>query len=204
MQDDKLDALLGRIEQIAKAVNSFNSEAVQKQAFDALLSAFHGNASTRNLKPVNDEVKDGQGTSEAAPAAAPGRTTKRSSTKPKREAATPRASGGLVRDLNLRPTGKQSFDEFNAEKKPRDNQEKFLLAIYYLEQVAEVQPVTAAHVATVFRMTSGWREPGNLGSGLRMTAHRKNTIDTSDLDNLKTTPHGRNFVEHDLPRKSAK
>jgi len=45
--------------------------------------------------------------------------------------------------------------------------------------------------------------PAILEVWLRMTAHRKNWIDTADLDDLKTTPHGRNFVEHDLPRKKA-
>lgn len=203
MTEARLDALLNRIEKIAKAVNSFSSDAVQQRAFDTLMAAFDtdlgaSKAAQPSIALAAQRAPEGQAT---------GTIQKRGhgSGKKKREAPAAKNAPKLIRDLNLRPAGKPSFDDFVAEKQPRDNQEKFLVAIYYLEQIAGIQPVTDAHVGTVFRMTGGWREPGNLGSGLRMTAHRKNTIDTSDLDDLKTTPHGRNFVEHDLPhQKKAK
>lgn len=198
MTETRLDALLSRIDKIAKAVNSFSSDAVQQRVFDTLIAAFDselGPAKTTQppRAPTGQSTADAQSQQTGA---------KRSgSSRKRREAPAAKGPPKLIRDLNLRPAGKPSFDDFVAEKQPRDNQEKFLLAIYYLEQMAGIQPVTDAHVGTVFRMTSGWREPGNLGSGLRMTAHRKNTIDTSNLEDLKTTPHGRNFVEHDLPHQ---
>lgn len=198
MTEARLDALLNRIEKIAKAVNSFSSDAVQQRAFDTLIAAFDSDlAPSKSAPPPNAPTVP---TADAQPA----QTEKKrggGSSKKKRETPAAKSAPKIIRDLNLRPAGKPSFDDFVAEKQPRDNQEKFLVAIYYLEQIAGIQPVSDAHVGTVFRMTGGWREPGNLGSGLRMTAHRKNTIDTSDLEDLKTTPHGRNFVEHDLPHQ---
>jgi hypothetical protein len=44
-----------------------------------------------------------------------------------------------------------------------------------------------------------WREPSDLLAALRVTASRKGTIDTTNVDDLRTTPRGRDFVEHDLP-----
>jgi hypothetical protein len=42
MAQGELDALLGRMGAIAEAVNAFSSEAVQHEAFSALIAAFHG------------------------------------------------------------------------------------------------------------------------------------------------------------------
>jgi hypothetical protein len=59
-------------------------------------------------------------------------------------------------------------------------------------------------VFSVFRLASGWKEPANILSGITTAASREGTIDTRDFDDLKTTPQGRNFVEHELPPKDTK
>jgi DNA-binding PadR family transcriptional regulator len=119
-------------------------------------------------------------------------------------ATAQKGTAKINRDLNLRPTGKQSFAEFIADKQPSSNQDKFAVAVYYLEQILELPAVALSQVRTVFRLTENWREPANIDTALRVTAVRKATIDTSDMDNIRTTAQGRNFVEHDLPPKSGK
>jgi hypothetical protein len=42
MAENDLELLLAKMSDIAKAVNSFNSESVQRAAFDSLISAFGG------------------------------------------------------------------------------------------------------------------------------------------------------------------
>lgn len=55
MSDNDLDLLLDKMDDIAKAVNSFNSESVQKAAFDSLISAFFGTLGSRAAKPSISE-----------------------------------------------------------------------------------------------------------------------------------------------------
>ena len=205
MAAEEVDALLARMAQIAEAVNAFKSESVQAVALEALLVAFqdgrgHGKTVAKTeMAQQSSAVADEQEEPEE-------KREGNGSRKRRRGKQTGGSRGAVqpVRDLNLRPAGRESFDDFVAMKNPRDNQERFATAVYYLEEIAGIGPITLSHLAAVFKQTAGWREPGNLHHGVRMTAVRKNTIDTSDWENLRTTPHGRNFVEHDLPRKADK
>jgi hypothetical protein len=73
--------------------------------------------------------------------------------------------------------------------------------VYYLSEILGVEKVSVDYIGTVFRLIRDWKEPTNLSGGLRMASSRKGTLDTSDYDDIKLTPTGRNFVEHDLPPK---
>lgn len=210
MAEEDVDALLARMSQMAEAVNAFKSEEVQQAALAALIAAFESGGSAKKSHRDAADLKPRSTVADESAFAGSGEGEDQAPDTASRRKRRPRTSNGAkssiqpVRDLNLRPVDKESFDAFVEKKQPRDNQERFAVALYYLEEVAQVAPVTVAHIAAVFKQTSGWREPGNLVSGLKMTGHRKNTINTSDLNDLRTTPHGRNFVEHDLPHKSAK
>ncbi|WP_294289088.1 hypothetical protein [uncultured Sphingomonas sp.] len=198
MAVEELTALLSHMDEIANAVNRFESEEVQKSAFAALVAAFEGVQGPRPSKapssaeaPPSDEISDKSDDTQSD--SVPKKRRRKINGSSGRSSVVP------VRDLDLRPTGKTAFVDFIAEKKPKDNQERYAVAVYYLEHILELQPVTSGHVAAVFKQTAHWRESGNISSGLRVTARRKNTINTSDLNDLHTTPHGRNFIEHDLP-----
>lgn len=108
----------------------------------------------------------------------------------------------MIRNLDLTPHDKLSFQQFIEEKQPKTNEDKYAVVIYYLEHVLELDAVTLDHVYTVFRMTPGRKEPTNIAGGISMAAARKATIDTSNFNDLKTTPRGRNFVEHELPLRA--
>jgi hypothetical protein len=192
MTEAEFSELLKRMSEIAKVVNSFTSEGVQRDVLASLLA---------NLK------RDSVAPPDSSPAKFDHPNTKgerRATTKVrKREnSATPKSAAGIDRDLNLRPVGKQSFADFVALKQPSSNQDKFAVVVYYLEQILEVPAISVVQVRTVFRLAEGWREPADVDTALRVTAVRKATIDTSDMENIRTTAQGRNFVEHDLPAKS--
>jgi hypothetical protein len=190
MGEKELSELLKRMHEIAKAVNAFSSETVQRDAFAALLASLD-----ESDHPPQSQSESDQTTST---------TIRVAPSKAKRASSTPTASAKVDRNLNLRPTGKKSFADFIAEKQPKSNQDRFAFAVYYLEQILERSGINPALVGTVFRLTQGWREPANIDVALRVTAIRKLTIDTSDMNDIKTTPQGRNFVEHDLPAKAGK
>jgi hypothetical protein len=195
MTETEFVVFLRRMGEIAKVVNSFTSEAVQRDAFATLLAS---------LNDDSVESPGDRGKSDHPSKTDGGNAAKTVRARKRENSATPKPGGSIDRDLNLRPTGKQSFADFIALKRPVSNQDKFAVVVYYLEQVLELPTVSASQVRTVFRLTEGWREPADVDTALPVTALRKATIDTSDMEHIKTTAQGRNFVEHDLPAKSDK
>lgn len=193
MADEDFETLLKRMPEIAEAINSFQSEAIQREAFQALVANF-GNPTAADSPSATAPAIDRE--------AAPGNTAVEEKKSPRK----PRTRNGpyvpkLIKNLDLAPTGKKPFPDFIKEKQPKSNEDKYAVVVYYLQHELEVDPVTLDHIATVFRLAPGWKEPKNVQSGVTTAASRKGTIDSKDFDDIKTTPHGRNFVEHELPPK---
>jgi hypothetical protein len=184
------DSLLAEMPRIAEAVKAF-PEAVQTQAFEALMVELRGRATPT--------VSTGTGARKSTRRPA-GRT--RQTARAEDPKSTRRRTGGpsAVRDLNLAPKGKVSLKDFVAEKQPKTNHDRNVVAVYYLAEVLGLGSVTVDHVFTCYK-DMRWREPGNLGNSLALTANRKRFLDTASLDDIKVTPAGRNHAEHDLPPK---
>jgi hypothetical protein len=207
---DPYERLKAEIPSIAKAVNEFKSEAVQQQAFRALIRALGGDTP----EPVEDD-DDGDAAEEPAAGAAAA-TANRSR---RRRKATSKASNDdgaskatarlkasaptLDKTLNLRPKGKQAFVDFAKAKNPDNANERNLVAVYYLEKVAAVGKVNANQVYTAFK-EAGWRLPAYPRNSLQVTASTRGWINTADMDAMTVTPSGENHVDHDLPAKTGK
>jgi hypothetical protein len=199
-QED-LDALLTRMDAIAKAVNSFKSETVQHEAFSALVAAFEGKRhGTRPAAAPTQEPEHEPGGDASVSEPATGKPGS-GNAKTKRATKDARAEWRMVKELDLRPPGKQSLEDFIEEKKPSSNEDKYAAVVYYLSEILEVPAVTIHQVGTVFRLTKSWKEPTDLASGLRTASSRKGTVDTKSYDDIKLTPTGRNFIDHELPPK---
>jgi hypothetical protein len=204
MAQEDLDALLARMDAMAKAANAFTSEALQKEAFAAMIAAFEGkrhsvqHRSTPHLppEPQSTEPPDADPIQMQTLAGSGNKAKVKSSTKDSRTAWK------MVKDLNLRPEGKQSFEAFVEEKKPSSNQDKYAVVVYYLKEILEMPAVTVHQVGTVFRVMKSWKESTDVAGALRVASHRKGTLDTNDIEDIKLTPTGRNLVEHDLPPKT--
>lgn len=196
MAQEELDALLERMGAIAKAVNAFSSEAVQHEAFSALITAFHGkhHSPAQHSMAEKDDPPAARSTEKAAP-------SKRRAATASSKAREARSEWRMVKDLDLNPKGKPSFEDFIKEKDPKSNEDRYPVIVYYLSEILEFEKVTIGHIGAAFRLTKTWKEPTNLSGGLYAASSRKGTIDTKDLDDIKITPTGRNFVEHDLPPK---
>jgi hypothetical protein len=118
-------------------------------------------------------------------------------TKPARR----RSSGSTrVKGLDLAPKGKQSFDEFVGEKQPKSQHDKSAACVYYLSEIAEITPVTSDHVYTCYR-DQGWDMPPDMATSLFLTASKKGSLDTSNLDDITIEPRGVNHIERGLPTK---
>lgn len=105
----------------------------------------------------------------------------------------------MSRDLNLKPKGKKSLDDFMDEKKPNSIYEKCTVAAYYLKHELGLPDVSASHIYTCFKHMK-WRVPANLPNSLAYTASRYGWLDTSDREKINVSTMGENLIEHDLPR----
>lgn len=132
----------------------------------------------------------------------PAKGTKRKatrSTKAKGKAKNKvKAPLSMARDLNLKPKGKKSFDDFADEKKPNSIYEKCTVAAYYLKHELELPAVSANHIFTCFKHMK-WRVPADLLNSLAYTASHHGWLDTSDRENINVSTMGENLIEHDLP-----
>ena len=199
MGQEDFDELLARIPGIADAVNEFESEAVQAEAFRALLDVWEGSDRARS-KPKSSTQDKGADTA-----------AKDGGEKGKNKGGQGGKGGGrktppvsAVKNLDLRPKDKQSFADFVASKRPSTNLERCLTAAYYLSDILGLGDVGADHVYTCFKDHKAWRIPSDLRNTLAQTSSRKNWLDTSDMEAIGLTPQGRNVVEHDLPRNEKK
>lgn len=106
----------------------------------------------------------------------------------------------VVKDLNLKPDGALSLAEFVKEKQPSSIKAKIAVCVYYLSTYASVSRITIHHIYTSFKWLT-WRLPTDLKNMVYQVGSQ-GRLDTSDINNVRLTTMGENFVEHDLPKAS--
>lgn len=175
--------------EIAKILKNY-PEGIQPKVFEILTNHFLGHSATSPHSDLKEPTKQGSETS-------PGKTAK-----PKTNSKTASKSKDnltLLKELNLRPTGKKSFKDFFDEKKPSSAGEFNTVAVYYLSEMLSLPNITPNHIYTCYKEVSK-RPPEAFAQSLRDTASKHGYIDTSDSNNIKVPLRGKNFIEHDLPK----
>lgn len=195
MPNDNFNALLSQLPSIAEAVNQFGSEATQVIALESLLVAFGASPGKRSSTP--QKQRKSPQSRRKKPTGGEDNTASGKSKRHKKEATKLK----VVKDLDLRPEGKKSLDDFLKEKRPKNQVEQITVILYYLQNVLKLPTVTADHIYTCFKTTHDLRIPGNMLQSLRNTSHRLGSIDTSNMGTLELTAAGENYVDHDLPRE---
>ncbi|MGH8420992.1 MAG: hypothetical protein ACRER3_01375 [Pseudomonas fluorescens] len=125
MSVDPFERLLGSMPKIAEAVNAFQSEDVQRQAFAALL---------KTLGATTEHAPDQLGRNGDTPPESVDTLPSNNSTQPtlsSRKRST-RKSGKRSwtpsRGIDFFPEGKTSFRDFVDEKQPTSNYDKYAVA----------------------------------------------------------------------------
>ncbi len=126
-----------------------------------------------------------------------GETRQRRSRKP-----SAKRSWTRVKDINFRPAGKMPLRDFAAEKDPRNNHERNVVAVYYLETVVEISGIEVGHVLAAYS-ECGWKAPAIPDNSLMVTASTKGWLDTANMKMIRTTLSGQNFIEYDMPARKA-
>jgi len=114
-----------------------------------------------------------------------------------------RASGFLVKDLDLSGAGKaERLKDFYESYKAQSNFERNLIFVYYLQHKLNLPEISIAHVFTCYREV-GAKVPAALQQSLWDTTNRRGWIDTSAATDIKVTVAGMNYIEHDMQKVSA-
>ena len=106
----------------------------------------------------------------------------------------------IVKDLDLAEQGyKPSLKDFFSKYTPRNNFERNLIFVYYLQNIANESAITTDHIFTCYRHVSV-KLPRAFKQSLWDTASQKGWIDTSSLEDIKVTTHGMNYIEHEITK----
>lgn len=210
---DIFDRLIEAMPRIAEAVNAFSSEKNQRAALDALVRAIGITDAGAASTPRNSVQTPADTTTDDAVQAPIDPVPETSSD----TAGTPRANGASaskrrrsparkwepVRDINFRPADKPSLKDLVAEKQPTSIDQKNIVSVWWLEQIAEIKEIGVGQVMAAYK-ECGWREPSSPDNALQVTASRDHWLDTKNMKAITTTPSGRNVVQHDMPLKKSR
>lgn len=195
---DQIDDELAAMGALASALKDLDSAARGRvigwaaQKFGATGTSPAGSSSEGNARPGRKSAARGNRRRAAS-----------SSTDKEAPARRSRATAPTQdKTLNLRPSGAQSFEDFVKEKQPKTNNDRHVLSVFWLKNFGGVEKVGANQVFTCFK-DRNWRLPANPRNALQVTASTKGWLDTEDMDDIKLTPSGDNWVNHDLPAKKA-
>lgn len=108
-------------------------------------------------------------------------------------------SGQLLKDLNLMQEGEvEGLREFYKRYIAKNNFEKTLIFAYYLQNVKGIENININHIFTCYRHIPSIKVPNHLKQNLFDIAHRKGWLDTSNIESIKVSISGMNYLEHDL------
>jgi len=165
---------------------------VSEQKADGKASVLLQQADVEELTEHADQVEsveadDGDGTGSINP-----RKVRGSGKKTDRNAGL-----ALVPDLNFMSSGKQTFKAFIDEKSPANDREVTVAGIYYMQKVMGLTKITASHVLTAFK-EAGKAVPVDVRQTIRNVKSSSARLSYTDMDDIRTTTQGDNFVEHEM------
>jgi hypothetical protein len=204
---DTFDRLLAHRGEIAEFVNSFESERVQRKAFSAVVCSLGLStdetadpALAEPLRLVREEpgAEADQESTEESVTADPGAASRR-----RRGRSASKKTFTVPRGLNFAPEGHLTLEQFVAEKQPRNMDEKFLVACYYLSNMMSVADVEIGQILAVFQAAE-WSAPAHPDAAVRAAASRTGWIDTANTKSIKVVWKGENYVTTKMPADSKK
>jgi hypothetical protein len=108
----------------------------------------------------------------------------------------------LVPDLNFRPAGQKSLKEFIERKKPQSDVEIVMLVVHYMQHTMKLPKIGPAHVMTALKDV-GKAIPVDLRQTIRNLKKSKAWLNFTDIEDIRSTTQGDNFVEHEMGKSDA-
>jgi len=108
----------------------------------------------------------------------------------------------LVPDLNFRINGNPSLKEFVDEKNPKNDLEATLATVHYMQHVMGLPKIGPAHVMTAYKEV-GKPFPADIRQTIRNVMNLKMWLNFTDIEDVRTTTQGDNFVQHDMGKANS-
>ena len=83
------------------------------------------------------------------------------------------------------------------EKNPKNDIEITLVILYYMQHIMALSRIGPAHVMTAFKAAGDWF-PEASSRPSRNVKKSKMWLNFSDIEDIRTTTQGDNFVEHEM------
>lgn len=208
MPAEELDEMLSVSKRIAEAVEAYPPE-VRQAAYTDLMTAWRGgsvmgaqpaepSAESRDDRATHvDESPGSNSPRSRAKAARPVKAAKATKVAGQRRATT-KKQFTPDRHIDFWPSGKQSWEELIKAKEPATIDQKNLVAVYWFEQVCGLSEIGTSQVLAAYK-AADWPEPSQPDNSLQATASREHWLDTKNMAEIRTTPTGRNVVDHRMP-----
>ena len=107
-----------------------------------------------------------------------------------------------VADLDFVRAGKVGLKTFFADKAPGSDLEQVLVLGHYLQNTMGLSAFGPGHILSAFKHV-GKPVPVDLRQTIRNMKKAKVWVSFSDIEAIRLTTQGDNFVEHDLPKLAA-
>lgn len=187
MSDESLSDTMQALRNIAAVVNAFESEEVQRRAFELLVRYVLGDHAAASAPSGTETSQEGQG-----------QTTQRNTRNRTRKPSAKPKGPTLRHDVDLSPDGLQSLKDFvSSITQPNTHQGRQAVIIYWLTRIANFNSIDVNAVYTCYKELA-WKPPVDLANSLSVTATRKRYFNTSDLSSIHLEQRGENYVEHEL------
>ena len=92
---------------------------------------------------------------------------------------------------------RRSLKEFVDEKNSKNDLEAVLVLVYYMQHLMALTKVGPAHVMTAFK-EAGKAIPVDVRQTIRNVKKSKMWLNFSDIEDIRTTTQGDNFIEHEM------
>jgi len=103
----------------------------------------------------------------------------------------------LVPNMEFRPAGQKTLKAFIEEKSPTNDVETVVATVYYMQHVMDLAKIGPPHVMTAFKEV-GKAIPVDLKATIRHIKKTKVWLNFNDIDDIRMTTQGDNFVEHEM------
>lgn len=107
----------------------------------------------------------------------------------------------LIPNLDFMPSGKSPLKQFVVDKKPSNDMETVLVVVYYMQHMMDMPSVSPGHIRTAMKEV-GAAIPPNLKQTIRNVKGKRIWINYTDIEQIRTTTQGDNYVEFQMPSKN--
>ena len=97
------------------------------------------------------------------------------------------------------PAGKPALKAFTDDKKPKNDVEAVLIAVYYMQNFLKLSKIGPSHVLTALKEMV-IPAPVDLRQTLRNVQKSRIWLSFTQIEDMRTTTQGDNHVEHKMGR----